>query len=309
MIIDSHAHPFGNPNVDLRGKIRSQRDAVLLRVREPDTFRQLWSNPHDLTEEMLNDMDANGIEKALIQTAPGENLDFLAAALRKHPTRFFGMCSAPRGITKRYSNSAPVMDEDVTRAMLDDFDRILDYQIKTLGFRGVGEGVNYVFTQAAETSDIVRDLLPVMEVLDQHRVPIMFSTAWTQFGTPIDKAIPYFVDELAAAFPQVPIILTKMGRGYDFLFEICLFIAFKHTNVYLDSVQAPARHIARAVKEIGADRVLFGSDWDLVWRELGQSDGQSNIYSNALAVLRDAGLSQEDQDWVLRRTATELYQL
>ena len=90
---------------------------------------------------------------------------------------------------------------------------------------------------------------------------------------------------------------------------MCLLIAFKHQNVYLDTVQAPAKHIARAVKEVGADRVLFGSDWDRVWREMGLAGGNSNIYRSALAVIEEAGLSADEKEQVLSRTAAELYRL
>lgn len=158
---------------------------------------------------------------------------------------------------------------NIRNAAVDGFAETLRIQIGELGYWGVGACVNYIFSQSTTPDDVARDLMPVMEVIDQYRVPVMFSTAWNQFGRPVHKGIPYFVDDLAIAFPEVPFILTKMGRGYDFIFEVCLLIAFKHQNVYLDTVQAPARHIARAVKELGADRVLFGSDWDRAWREMG----------------------------------------
>lgn len=312
MIIDSHTHPFGNARADLTGKIKTRRDAVLLRLTDPKLFAQVWDVTDDLSETLLSDMDANGIDMALIQSPPGAPADFFREATRRHPQRFIGICSVNQGVFHQYDQaedqSRPI-PSNIPNARIDAFAEAIGFQVKELGFKGVGEGVNYVFSQSVAPDEVAKDLMPVMEILDQYRLPIMFSTAWNQFGKPIHKGIPFFVDDLAIAFPNVPIILTKMGRGYDFIFEVCLCIAFKHLNVYLDTVQAPARHIARAVAEIGANRVLYGSDWDRTWRELGHADGKSNIYTQTLSVVDDAGLSPDDKNWVLSRTAAELYRL
>jgi len=100
-----------------------------------------------------------------------------------------------------------------------------------------------------------------------------------------------------------------MGRGFDFIFEACLVVAFKHQNVYLDTVQAPAHHIDRVVREIGANRVLFGSDWDRISGELGRADGHSNIYTQAFAIIEEAPTPKEEKEWIYWRTAGELYEL
>ena len=308
-IIDSHTHPFGNPKANLAGRIRSRRDAVLLRVTDPALFAQVWDDPQDLTDELLADMDKNGVDTALIQTPPGGRADFFAEAIRNNPKRLIGISAVSQSVFRQYEGADPAARLEVKNAAVEKFAETLRIQVGELGYRGVGEGVNYVFSQSTTPDDIARDLMPAMEAIARYRIPVMFSTAWNQFGKPVHKGIPYFVDDLAIAFPQVPFILTKMGRGYDFIFEVCLLVAFKHMNVYLDTVQAPPQHIARAVREIGANRVLFGSDWDCIWREMGRADGRSNIYSQAFEVLDQAGLSADDREWVLGRTAAELYQL
>ena len=160
------------------------------------------------------------------------------------------------------------------------------------------------FSEESEPDKIARDLMPVMEIMDEHKVPVMIHTAWTQFGTRLYHGIPMFVDDLAERFPEIPFTLTKMGRGYNFIFEICLALATKHDNVYLDTVQAPAEHVARAVREIGAERVIYGTDWDPTWRPLNLPEG---IYPRTLAVIDRVGLSDDQKEWVLAKTAASLY--
>jgi predicted TIM-barrel fold metal-dependent hydrolase len=144
----------------------------------------------------------------------------------------------------------------------------------------------------------------LLEILARHRMPIMFQTAWTQFGTPIYHGVPTFVDDLAERFPEVPFIITKMGRGYDALFEMCLLIAFKHDNVYLDTVQSKPAHVARAVAEVGAERVIFGTDWEQTWAALKTP---ADIYSRSLAIVDDSGITEAQKEWVLGKTAATLF--
>jgi Amidohydrolase len=78
------------------------------------------------------------------------------------------------------------------------------------------------------------------------------------------------VSSSEARSQPMPIIITKMGRGYSFIFEMPLAIAFKHPNIYFDVVQATPAHIERAVEELGADQIMFGTDWSpTCWAEAG----------------------------------------
>ena len=162
------------------------------------------------------------------------------------------------------------------------------------------------FSSESAPDKIANDLTPLLEVLAKHKLPIMFQTAWTQFGTPIYHGVPVFVDDLAERFPEVPFIITKMGRGYDALFEICLMIAFKHDNVYLDTVQSRPEHVARAVAEIGADRVIFGTDWEQTWAALSSP---SDIYTRSIKIVDDSGISESEKEWVFGKTASMLFKM
>jgi len=294
-IIDAHTHPFGNRGLDLSKEIQSVRDPILLRRRHPEIFKEMLKGTDDLTEEMLGQMDAAGIDKAVVQSRGIGTNEAVAQAVRRHPDRFVGLF---RPIyNTRISGPQEALDyKELARSM--------DHWVKDLGLKGMGEIRVGRFSSESAPDKIARDLVPLLEVLAPYRMPIMFQTAWTQFGTPIYHGIPSFVDDLAERFPEVPFIITKMGRGYDALFETCLLIAFKHDNVYLDTVQSKPEHVARAVAEIGANRVIFGTDWEQTWAALKTP---ADIYTRSLAIVDDSGISEADKEWVLGKTAATLF--
>jgi len=170
--------------------------------------------------------------------------------------------------------------------------------------RGFGEFSVRTFSEESDPVRIARDLMPVMEIINEYKIPVLIHTAWTQFGTRLHHGIPMFIDALAEQFPEIPFVLTKMGRGYEFIFEICLALATKRDNVYLDTVHSPAAHVARAIRDVGAERVIFGTDWDATWRPLNLPEG---IYARSMAVIDEAGLSDDEKDQVLGKTAAALY--
>ena len=298
-VIDAHVHPFGNPACNLAGKINVKRDAVLLRKRDPDLFQELWgSKMEDQTDLLIEDMDERNIDHSLIQPSVGEGNDGVAEAIKRHPDRLFGLFTTEHDLLGDRSVVKPTdlgkFGEEASRRFDDE------------GFRGVGEIVISDFTKESEPPKIANDLMPFVEILDRHKSPVQFPTAWTQFDTPLYHGFPLFIDNLAERYPDVPVIITKMGRGYDFIFEMCLAVAFKHEHIYLETSQAPARHISRAVSELGADRVIFGTDWCASWRELYLPKG---IYRNGIDIVDDAGLSNDDKDWILGKTAAALYRI
>jgi predicted TIM-barrel fold metal-dependent hydrolase len=294
-IIDAHTHPFGNRGLDLSKKIRSVRDPILLRRTDPDLWRRMNQGSEDLTDDLIGDMDAYGIEKAVIQSrGMGTNED-VARAVKRHPERLVGL------FRPVYNTHLSGPRENID---YDQFGRDIDKWANEWGLKGMGEIRVSRFSSESAPEKIAADLVPLMEILARHRLPIMFQTAWTQFGTPIYHGIPLFVDDLAERFPDVPIVITKMGRGYDFLFEMCLMIAFKHGNVYLDTVQSTSKHVATAVDAIGADRVIFGTDWEQTWSALKTP---ADLYTRSLAIVEESGISDAQREWVLGKTAATLF--
>ena len=296
-IIDAHTHAFGNRGLDLSDVIKTVRDPILLKRRHPEIFQTMLQGVDDLTEEMLDQMDQVGIQKAVLQSRGIGTNEAVSQAVSKHPDRFIGLF---RPIyNTRISGQHDILDYD-------EMARNMDHWINNLGLKGMGEIRVSRFSSESAPDKIANDLTPLLEVLAKHKLPIMFQTAWTQFGTPIYHGVPVFVDDLAERFPEVPFIITKMGRGYDSLFDICLMIAFKNDNVYLDTVQSRPEHVARAVAEIGAERVIFGTDWEQTWAAL---TSPADIYTRSIKIVDDSGISESEKEWVFGKTASTLFKM
>ena len=302
MIIDSHVHVVGNPASNAPDYITVKRDAVLLRRRHLDVFAAHWDRLEDMSDLLIEDMDAFGIDKAVVQPGRGESPELVAQAVAKYPDRLVGLFMS--GYNEFVGKNPIVAGGLRQKPDLNQFADNVRHWVKDLGLRGFGEFGVRTFSEESDPSMIARDLMPVMEIINEYKIPVLIHTAWTQYGTKLYHGIPMFVDDLAEQFPEIPFTLTKMGRGYNFIFEICIALAMKHDNVYLDTVQSPPEHVARAVREVGAERVMYGTDWDPTWRPLNLPEG---IYGRTLAVIDDVGLTDDQKEQVLGKTAAALY--
>ncbi len=299
MIIDMHTHPFGNPDFFAGDAIKSRRDVVTLRKRHPEIFRMRYVNLQDLTDLLVADMKAGHIDRAMIQPGWREDPEVVAAAVKKHPAHLVGLFNIGHDDAKHPAESDLLQPIDWRKTA-----EYIEHYVKDLDLQGCGEVVPTRYTRESAPEHVAETLRPLIEILSNYKVPVQFLTGWTQFATPLYHGIPFFVDLLAEWFPEVPIIITKMGRGYSFIFETSLAIAYKHANVYFDVVQAHPSHIERAVAELGSDRIMFGTDWSPTWRaEAG------DIYRRDLKKLDALDISEAAKEDIRWKTAAHLYKL
>ena len=266
MIVEAHCHPFGPPAYrDLRDKIRSVPDLIGFRRNHPELYHARDAEPLvDYVDELIADMDRYGVDKALIMTtggcdSPDEKDEKTAAAVARYPDRLYGLAS----LGEDYSGNGVWENAPALRAAAPK--QIAD-RIERLGFKGIGESHGGPFTTETHPVRIADDLRPIMETLADYRVPLLIATGWTQFPGRMYYADPIYVDEIAGRYPEVPIVLTKMGRAIQHYFESALIVAMRNPNVYFDTTSTTAEHLRRAVETIGADRIMFGTDWSPTWR-------------------------------------------
>jgi predicted TIM-barrel fold metal-dependent hydrolase len=85
--------------------------------------------------------------------------------------------------------------------------------------------------------------------------------------------------------------------------QVAMDLVTEHENVYVDTSWQPAETIAEAVRRVGSDRVLFGSDWPLLGNNI--SVGLQRIEDCV-----DTGLiSAEDSRKILGENAVKLLKL
>ena len=300
MRIDSHVHIFSVPSLDnLESKIRTTQDLIRFRTRWPElaaAFKE--ETPLDNTDRLFATLDEHGIGHAVVQTRPGRiTNDDVARAVQANPDRLTGLVTFEDGLI-RLAN-----DPERFRAWaIGELRR----GIEDLDLKGMGELRLHALSGSIHPEEIARDLQPFMDILARHRLPILIQTAWTQFPGGLWFGDPIWVDELAERNPEVPILLTKMGRGIDTYFDHCMVVALRNENVYFDTVGTTSDHLRRAVVELGAERILFGTDSSATWRWV-VSPGI--VHEMHLQTVEEAVPDETARSLILGESAARLYDI
>ncbi|MEJ2365752.1 MAG: amidohydrolase family protein, partial [Deltaproteobacteria bacterium] len=162
------------------------------------------------------------------------------------------------------------------------------------GMRGVGELAFY--TEVLDAS-VVEVLRPIASSSRQYGVPLMIHTNervghWYPGKSEASLKVIY---EIIRGFPQNRFILCHWGGGLFFSELLKREAREVLAQVAYDTAASPflydptIYHVA--VKIVGAQRVLFGSDYPLILPE--------RYFEEMTA----AGLSEEDQVWIKGRSA------
>jgi predicted TIM-barrel fold metal-dependent hydrolase len=77
---------------------------------------------------------------------------------------------------------------------------------------------------------------------------------------------PREFSEMAGTFPDVPLLMVHMGYFWET--DLAIEVSGQHPNLYLDTSRAPIFEIAQAVREIGPEKVIWGTDSPFVDYEL-----------------------------------------
>lgn len=305
-IIDTHVHSVGTAahTKDLGDKVKTMADKISLYSRYPELLENAQSEaPLDISDILIEHMDNNGIGYAMVQTDWLGSNDLVADTVKKHPDRFSGLLALQRWTDlpkdphveeKELANSRAKAAEEVMRG------------VEELGLKGVGEFFVRSFTMESHPEKIAKDMKPVMDAVARYKIPIQFSTGWSMFPHGLSYGDPVWVDEIAYAYPEVPIILTKMGRSIQHLFDNALMVASRNVNVYFDIVDSSAEHIRQAVDRIGAGRLMFGTDWGGPTRWVREPYG---VVEKHKRLLDGADLSSSEREQIEWKTAAKVFQL
>lgn len=97
-----------------------------------------------------------------------------------------------------------------------------------------------------------RIVYDIVEAAQSYKVPVYFHT-----GTPV-HSMPFMLRDVAMSFPKVNFIMGHMG-AYDFGNDL-ITSAKGMDNIYLDTSLNLSCTIKMAINNLGADKVIFGSD-------------------------------------------------
>jgi predicted TIM-barrel fold metal-dependent hydrolase len=185
--------------------------------------------------DCIGRMDAAGVESAIIMSitdAPALNpgaLELITVACAEYPDRLYGFARLHPG----YGDQAI---------------RLLRTAVTDLGFAGLK--LHPVSTLSHPSGP---DTVALVREAAELGIPVLFHCGDEPMTT------PYQIAPLAAAVPQAQIILGHMGGYYHV--DDAIAAADRFPNLYLETSAMPFPHkIHEAVRRIGADRVIFGSD-------------------------------------------------
>ncbi len=246
LIIDAHTHIF--PEAIRKDRLKFCKHDV--------GFQALYQDPKSRLagfEDLLSSMDQNQIQQSVICGFPWkdpglcrEGNEYLRRAQHQYPGRFIAFGSLPL-------SSGRNAERELHRCL-------------GLGFQGIGELAFY--PQGFSERDM-KKLSGLLEPLAHLDIPLLIHVSepvgHAYAGkTPADLRWIY---PLILQLPNHRIILAHWGGGF-FFFELMPEVAKAARNVIYDTAASPYLYhwqiysLARRI--VGADRILFGSDYPLL---------------------------------------------
>jgi predicted TIM-barrel fold metal-dependent hydrolase len=277
MIIDFHTHV-------LSPRIKNNRSHY---VASDPGFALIYSDKKAriaTADELIDSMDREGVDISVIANYGWgtnelciETNNYILESVARYPGRLFGF--------------GAILPHDC-KAAIDEIERCVRG-----GIRGVGE-----LRPDMESLDFTRKeaMQPLVEVLQKHKL-ILLTHASEPVGhiypgkgsaTP-DKLYPFLT-----YFPDLTIVCAHWGGGLPF-YALMPEVKEAFKNVYFDTAASPFLYSPRIYSQvsqlIGADRILFGSDYPLLspgrlLREIDSTDLSEEareliLYENARRLL------------------------
>ena len=276
MIIDFHTHVFPP-------QIKKNRSKY---IDSDPCFAILYSNKDAklaTADELITSMDKAEIDISVILNIGWtthelciETNDYILESIARYPKRLIGFCA---------------VQPNSYEAALSEIERCAQ-----AGIRGVGE-----LRPDMQLFDL-RDevfMAPLVEILKKHNL-ILLTHASEPVGheypgkggiTP-DVLYPFITD-----FPDLTIVCAHWGGGLPF-YALMPEVKRAMSNVFFDTAASPFLYSPQVynqvVQLVGADKILFGSDYPLL--EQGQ----------LLKEIRSLDLPEETKDSILSGNARRL---
>jgi predicted TIM-barrel fold metal-dependent hydrolase len=291
-VFDFHTHTWETP---VQGKNYTEEK----RMHDQDVWK-------DYTDALIASMNKHGVAQAALSPAFVTVEKYNESSFRAYPDRFIRMTSMLTDRTKGRMDEVTV--EEATE--------VLKEQIQG-GCKGVGEGGFFWGRNGRYT---VKDLKPFVDVIIEHDMPVLVHSGWAVTGTASNYGHGYQTawrwaekfGDLMSAYPDLKFVLGHTGGAFATpdAWE-AIRLAYSFDNSYCEVSKSPPEIIAAAVAGIGADRVMYGSDFNRPEPKTYGPLNEHYVFQQwyTLNNVARANLTAEQQDQVLYKTARTLLKL
>jgi len=261
MIIDSHVHVSEHGTLDRNIEVKIADGTKTLTL--PFLHSSLSVN------RLLESMDEFHVDKALIMSFTGfSSNEFVSKVIKEHPKKFIGFAWVDN----------PNLPSSI---------RELEKAVTELGLKGLklNPGV-----QAISPSN--PEIFPLIRKATELNIPILIHTYPWPSGF-IHHCLPEHIDILKSNVPNATIIVGHMGyhRFLDLLSIAELPGVYAETSWTLPMVAElfGIDFTTRFIRRLGADNVVFGSDWN----------GSNEELNKQLDLIEKMHLTREEKEKIL----------
>ena len=279
MVIDFHTHVFPPRLAQNRSRY----------IDSDPCFAMLYSKKEAqlaTAEELIESMDKSGVDVSVILNIGWvthelcvETNDYILECVARYPKRLVGFCSVQ-----------PLS----TQAAIAEIERCARG-----GARGIGELRPDVQLLNLTDDEAVE---PFVEALRTHRLVLL-----THASEPLGHdypgkglVTPEMLYPFISRYPDLPIVCAHWGGGLPF-YALMPEVQRAMQNVYFDTAASPFLYrpqIYQAASAlVGADRILFGSDYPLLTQ------------ARLLREIDDTSLSDEEKQMITGGNAARLLNL
>ena len=333
-VVDTHTHA----QRFAAGRNISERPPEITGGSQWGTLGKTMSGlePYDNTARLEYDMDCYGVDMCVLLPAFGMTDELNLEIVERSPERYVAAC----GCTEYIRRCRAGEEQWSIDGVCDELDRLLG----TGRFVAIGESMPYMPAPWDKTAlvsrvDAIANLMRIVEVAQQHGVvarihtgiPYGYTAAYS-FG-PIGPANvnPLWMLDLAAAFPDVPIVFDHGGiqaGWWEHFYEQCLTVIAANDNVYVETGLWWRELYERPLIDpnIGPSKLLWGTDWGAsmqIYSQLGRqppsypvqlrNEGiphyQVDYWGWSLRELTSLRISQDDMNLILGGNAARIFKL
>lgn len=191
-----------------------------------------WAGVENTIPQLLSQMKEHEILRTVLCSKDHTGNDMVLDAYRKYPDQFIPLV---------YLN--PLEGEQECLHKIETYIDKEDFQgIKLNPLR-----------HAYVADDLVVD--PIMREAEKRRLPVFIHSGHPPYS------LPWSIALLAERYPSVNVVMIHMGHGHGVYIDAALKMAKRYDNIYLEMSGMPMGiKIKQAYEEVGANRILFGTD-------------------------------------------------